>query len=64
MGEIIEGVFGQKKEVVFQCVNCDAQTFWLDEEGTITCKVCKAKQLPPKEWADKLVSLFDPEMEE
>lgn len=64
MGDIVEGRFGIKQEVVFQCLNCEAQSFWLDEEGTITCKVCKTKQVPPREWVDKCLSNIDPEITE
>lgn len=56
---VIEGNFGQKKEIVYQCLNCEGQTFWLDEQGTITCKACKATQLPPKEWVDILTSQYE-----
>lgn len=55
MGEIVEGKFKQKVEVVYECARCEGQSFWLDEEGTITCRACKAKQIPPQIWIDKLV---------
>jgi len=65
MGKVVEGKFGQKKEIVFQCISCEAQSFWLDVEGTITCRACKAKQLPPKEWVERCLAEFnDGEVEE
>lgn len=59
MTNVVQGKFKQKSETVFQCVNCNGQAFWLDEEGTVTCRTCKAKQLPPKEWIDKALAIID-----
>lgn len=55
MGDVVKGQFVQKTDRVYACINCECQVFWLDAEGTITCKACKAKQLPPGDWVDKLV---------
>lgn len=57
MAKVITGVVfgGKKPELVYECINCNGQTFWVDGQGTITCKACKACQLPPQEWIDKAV---------
>lgn len=51
MGKVIQGKFTQKNDVVYLCPFCETgQGFWVDEGGTITCRTCSTKQLPPTEW--------------
>ena len=53
MGNVIKGTFGRKEEeIVWSCLMCGGQLFWLDEGGTISCKACKSTQLPTQEWIE------------
>lgn len=56
MGKVVEGKFGTKNEVVYQCPFCqDGQTFWLHEDGVIECRACSTRQAAPREWLGKAV---------
>lgn len=65
MGDVIQGKWGQKQEIVYQCPHCGVgQSFWIDEGGSITCRTCKAKQVAPSEWLEDATSYISDETEE
>jgi len=64
MTTVIKGNFGQKEELVYECVNCNGQSFWLNEDGSITCKTCSIKQAPPVEWIELLLDNAKENLEE
>lgn len=59
MGQVVSGKFKQKQELVYGCVECEGQAFWLNEEGTVTCKVCGVRQRPPLDWIRSCAGLHD-----
>lgn len=42
--------FVPKQEIVFSCLECGGQAFWIDEGGTVTCRTCKMKQKVDFQW--------------
>lgn len=51
MGDVVNGKFSVKKELVWECVGeCGGQTFYLNMGGTVTCRVCGLRQRPPVAW--------------
>lgn len=49
--------FVQKQEIVFSCVACGGQAFWLNEGGTITCRTCSVKQKVDVDWLKDAIQL-------
>lgn len=60
MGEVVEGKFNQKVDMVYECPFCkEGQKFWIDEGGTISCISCSSKQLPPEGWTKEVLEAWD-----
>lgn len=59
MGNVVSGKFKHKQELVYGCVDCEGQAFWLNVGGTITCKVCSLRQRPPLNWIKDSLGLHD-----
>lgn len=54
MGKVVKGGFGQREDLVYGCVECGGQEFYLTETGFVRCSQCGFRQFPPIEWIELL----------
>lgn len=57
MTNVVTGAFRRKEEIVFCCLYCSGQAWWIDDDGTCTCRTCKMKQALSKEWLEKAIKV-------
>lgn len=51
--------FVKKEEIVFSCLSCGGQGFWIDEGGTVTCRTCKVRQKVDGDWIRDAVRIHN-----
>lgn len=51
--------FAPKQEIVFTCMQCQGQIFWINDGGTVSCRTCNLRQKVATEWLKTAVELLE-----